>query len=225
MDTLFSKYKLSGTRLSDLMVTLATARPALIRSWHPKNAQPRKRFLDYYVRARSAIRRFHRGDASESDLRLKAKEWHVDFVRNPSKHPSGHNARALVDYLDAYSGRSLAVMASQRLEAVIADVRVISRPHLFVREGSQLRLVWLDCADHLADVSARAKVDVTRIIAVKMGAHKDVTIEVVHAASRRIVRTPGPPAGFDAAITSICEQVRVIWTVIDAQREGASADI
>lgn len=207
MDTLFSHYRLSGTRLAQLLATSPRNRNGLVASWHPANDnQQQKSYRNYYQQARSSVVQFHRGEASEEDLRRRAAAWERDS--NPILTS---NARAVVQYLDEHARRVLVVLKQQTLEAYISGLRVSLRPHLVVHEGARRIWIWLDCRQCLDDSIALAKANVTRLIATQMGLPNSEYVEVIHSATRRIVIPDRSLPELISSVTALCAFVRDSW--------------
>jgi hypothetical protein len=217
MDSLFSRYRISGTRLAKLMIAPPDRHAAMLLRWHPENDRQRKTYVDYYGRARTAVRRFHRRDASEADLRADAASWRLEAAGRHKRSGLHSNARAVVEYLDAYYDRGLTVLLQQKLEGYLNGVRVTTQPHMSALDGPEMCWIWLECSESLDEQLARAKANVTLLLASRMGQPKIARVEVVHAASRRIVSPAEMPPGFDVAAAAVCERVRVLWTAIDQQ--------
>jgi hypothetical protein len=213
MDTLFSQYRLSGTRLAKLMITPPERRAPLLSEWHPANDNEQKEtFIDYYRRARSAVRRFHRHAASESELRAQAALWRRE-ARTPSDHCLDNNARAVVQYLDEHRERELVVLRQQTLEGYFGGLRVTAQPHLCALDGPDRHWIWLECSERLDEPRARARAEVTLLIAKQMGMSGGV--EIIHAASRRILAPTRMSAGLEVNAATICERIRIAWSARD----------
>lgn len=218
MDTLFSTYQLSGSRLARLMSAPPKERASLIQRWYPGNAAQEKGSYSFYRKARAAIVQFHRRNVTEGELRSRAEEWRFQALAMPEKAKRAElesNARALIKYLDFQGQRKLVVMGQEQLEAYVDGIRIRSRPHFTALAGPRLQWTWIDCCEKLTVDAASAKAHVSRLIAALMGRPESAQVELVHPATRRLMSFSVVPIGFEAAAQAVCREVHARWKELD----------
>ena len=218
MDTLFSTYQLSGSRLAILMSAPPYERTSLIRRWYPGNTAQEKGSYSFYGRARAAIIQFHRRNATEGNLRSRAQEWRFQALTTPEKAKRAElesNARAVIEYLDFQGQRNLVILVQEQLEAYMDGVRIRSRPHFTALSGPRLHWTWIDCCENLAVDAASTKAHISRLIAALMGRPESAEVELVHPATRELLSFSVVPSGFECAARAVCREVHARWKELD----------
>lgn len=118
----------------------------------PRGAEARAQTV-YYAEARRGIREYHMSDnnpaglvKSVDDLRKKAER-----VTGKAKTRFEHNIRAMQSYLQYFSANRFEVLVPPKLEYSYHSVVVGATPDLFVRDGTNKKLIKLDLGVEPAD--------------------------------------------------------------------------
>jgi hypothetical protein len=200
------------------LAEVASAKPArkqavLKRFKFPKSEESVGR-SNYYVKALSAIKRHHKGDATavnailsdllaeaatETDLRRKAK------LKN--------NHRAISDYLRQFGNRRFQIKPGKKFYYATKDVLVGAHPDLVVEEDGDLLLLKLNLGkeDFNGGVCALL-LHVLYEAAQDQGlAIKPTSVECLQTSSGS--RVVGPRRGFGpkSEIDAACREVAAIW--------------
>jgi hypothetical protein len=218
MDTLFSTYQLSGSRLARLISAPPFERASLIDRWYPGNTTQEKGSYNFYRMARTAVVQFHRRNATEGELRSRAEEWRFQAQTTPEKARRAElesNARALIEYLDFQGQRRLVIMEQEQLEAYVERIRIRSRPHFTALAGPRIQWTWIECCEKLAIDAASTKAHVSRLIATLMGRPASAQVELLHPSTRQLMPFSVVPSGLEVAARAVCRQVHARWKELD----------
>jgi len=100
----------------------------------------------YYREARKGISTYHTKNYEVDWLITTAEK--LDDLADSAPQIAGtrlrHNSRAIRQYAEAFASKRYEVFTSGTFELVHNDVNIAVHPDLFVREGSQLKLIKFD---------------------------------------------------------------------------------
>lgn len=211
MDTIFSDYQLTASRLATLLTTPVGQHEEVLARWHQDDLRPSQR-LNFYGLTHRAVVSLHRRDLSVQQVREEAGNWRLEaFANVASRERLNHNARATDQYLDHHAEREMTVLERQHLETCVGRVRVTASPHLHVLCGAIPTRLWLDCTEALNEPLLLAKCYVTLWLSRRMRTPAFAT-EVIHSAHGRIVARDRLAPNFESAVVAICETVQVTWS-------------
>jgi hypothetical protein len=220
MDTMFSDFALTATRLATLLTVPVADYPPLLLSWWENDQRDTERRRSWYKLTYDAIESLHRRDRDVQQVRSLVEGWRLDAAATPSEHLN-HNIRATTQYLDQHGERDLVLLPRQKLEGYVERTRVIANPHLFAQSGGIPTRIWLDCtADLPNEEFLIAKCHITLWLGQLMRT-VPAQVEVVHSAARRIVARDRIPSNFADHASSACAAVHRWWSGFDRRRPAA----
>jgi hypothetical protein len=220
MATMFSDYELTATRLAELLTIPVGEYGEKIAEWHAADQRPVER-RNYYRPTRTAIEELHRRTHRIEDLRARVDEWRLDALATSNANARDqhhHNVRATSQYLDQHGERQMIVFKNQKFDPVLARVRIVVNPHLFVRTDGMDMRIWLDCSETLREALLVAKCHVT-LWAARQARQPAEQVEVIHSAAKRIVARAVLPRNFERDIEVACEVVRRRMGELDRSQE------
>jgi hypothetical protein len=217
---MFSDYELSAARLAELLTIAPGEYEAKLVEWYEADQRPIER-RNYYRLTRTAVDELHRRAQRVEDLRMRVDEWRLDALARSdanAREQLNHNVRATTQYLDQHGERQMTVFKNQRLEPVLARVRVVVRPHLFAQADGIPTRLWLECSETFNEGLLLAKCNVT-LWAIRAMRQPAAQVEAVHSAARRIVARAVVPQRFDGTVLAACESVQRVWARLNGSRE------
>jgi hypothetical protein len=131
------------------LAEVASAKPSRkyskLKQYRFPESEESKGRSNYYVKALSAIKRYHRGQSGFVNSVLKSLVVGAASETDPRKRAKLlNNHRAITDYLKAFGSRPLVMMPGKKLHYVYKDLVVSAHPDLVAEENGSLVLIKLN---------------------------------------------------------------------------------
>ena len=208
MDTLFSDFELTATRLAELLALPVDQYGDKVEEWFREDQRPVNR-RNYYRRTKTAIDALHRRAVRIEDLRSKVDEWRLEEMATSGQCERDglkNNIRATTQYLDQHGEREMVVLDRRKFEPVVAGIRVVVFPHMSVLTDAMPQQLWIECSTDLRETILIARCHVT-LWAARFVKQPVGQVEVVHSAMKRIVARGTVPRTFSTDVDTACEVV------------------
>jgi hypothetical protein len=138
-------YPISMRGFAEVCAAPENRKAAKLKKYKFSKSEESKARSNYYVKALTAIRHHHRGNAAKVTQILKELTALVDTESDSRKRAkAANNLRALGDYMRHYGRRVLTLTKGTRLYYHYKDLLVSAQPDLVAEENGQSILIKLN---------------------------------------------------------------------------------
>lgn len=209
-----AKKQLSMRGFAEVVAANAAKKMSKLKKFKTPESDESVGRSNYYVKALSAIRHHHKGDASYVTNMLLQLASDAASEQNPrTKAKLIHNHRVITQYLSTFGQRQLFIQPGKSLYYTHNGLIVSARPDFVIIEGGQLKLLKLNMSK--GDFSGGVSAVLLHVL--YEAAHAEglpvasSSVECLQIASG--TRIVGPTNGFSPkqTLNVACDEVLALW--------------
>ena len=207
-------HKISMRGLAEVVSAKPSSKQSRLKRFKFPDSEESVGRSNYYVKALSAIRRHHKGDASFVDSLLSELLAQAAVEKDALKRAKLiNNYQAITNYLKNFGARKLVIKPGTHLYYLHKDLLVSAHPDLVAEEDGRLILIKLHLGrEQLPGGVSGIMLHVLYEAAIERGLPIESTsVECLQSSSG--LRTTGPKGGFPgkAVLNNACQELSSLW--------------